>query len=174
MKLFQLRHFNPRSREGSDCPRRPAPPHGFSISIHAPEKGATPTLCRFYPQCHISIHAPEKGATSCTDQPDFLTVISIHAPEKGATLIPLLMIDPMPFQSTLPRRERPAVLDQLGGDRHFNPRSREGSDRHTRISELHFLRFQSTLPRRERPCKIRCSRVFAGISIHAPEKGATA
>ena len=32
------------------------------------------------------------------------------------------------FQSTLPRRERPAVLDQLGGDRHFNPRSREGSD----------------------------------------------
>ena len=56
----------------------------------------------------------------------------------------------MVFQSTLPRRERPAAATGGGtGGRNFNPRSREGSDvagRPIAASEP----FQSTLPRRER------------------------
>ena len=77
------------------------------------------------------------------------------------------------FQSTLPRRERPRPGRRPAVQRHFNPRSREGSDDqnqlHCRRVWRHFnprsregsdgalaerrrftLAFQSTLPRRER------------------------
>ena len=79
----------------------------------------------------------------------------------------------MVFQSTLPRRERLPLLRITSARRHFNPRSREGSDpivqglfragryfnpRSREGSDgvythktLRQLRFQSTLPRRERP-----------------------
>ena len=39
-----------------------------------------------------------------------------------------------------------AVLDQLGGDRHFNPRSREGSDAGKALGLPQDKQFQSTLP----------------------------
>ena len=78
----------------------------------------------------ISIHAPAKGATQ--PQRPFIQPIrpiSIHAPAKGATANGLMRKEDKTFQSTLPRRERPAVLcDHLFQIIHFNPRSREGSD----------------------------------------------
>ena len=57
------------------------------------------------------------------------------------------------FQSTLPRRERPAGQEStVYRTIYFNPRSREGSDE----SQYHYAStsspFQSTLPRRERLC----------------------
>ena len=77
----------------------------------------------------ISIHAPAKGATNVLDAGSLALDISIHAPAKGATAILWRM------------RVRLS---------HFNPRSREGSDR-TWPARLHALsQFQSTLPRRER------------------------
>ena len=57
----------------------------------------------------------------------------------------------MPFQSTLPRRERHTILLSIFPDVYFNPRSREGSDL-----------TGSTLADTTRK-----------ISIHAPAKGAT-
>ena len=54
------------------------------------------------------------------------------------------------FQSTLPRRERLCLRLFQPVIRHFNPRSREGSD----VGEWCLIMagvFQSTLPRRERP-----------------------
>ena len=56
----------------------------------------------------ISIHAPVKGATSDRFVIPVTIQISIHAPAKGATcifIVPSAFI--IPFQSTLPRRERP-------------------------------------------------------------------
>ena len=57
----------------------------------------------------------------------------------------------MEFQSTLPRRER---RGKSGGNPrhrlHFNPRSREGSDGGPAPVLARGLTFQSTLPRRER------------------------
>ena len=100
-----INHFNPRSHEGSDKDiyllKRL-----YKISIHAPTKGATSNVSDMIEQGHISIHAPTKGATK--DQLDvaFSSQISIHAPTKGATLIMLLSNGIVPFQSTLPRRER--------------------------------------------------------------------
>ena len=122
----------------------------------------------------ISIHAPAKGATNVLDAGSLALDISIHAPAKGATAILWRM------------RVRLS---------HFNPRSREGSDR-TWPARLHALsQFQSTLPRRERhaapvtdatrrafqstlPRRERRREYRAGtnailISIHAPAKGAT-
>ena len=100
------------------------------------------------------------------------------------------------FQSTLPRRERPAARRRgARGNTDFNPRSREGSDWdpakctqcYTQIS-IHApakgatdsdgrgsgaAAFQSTLPRRERPLCFWCFCCDPLISIHAPAKGAT-
>ena len=124
--------FNPRSREGSDGYARYTPSFYRFISIHAPAKGAT-------------FHSPSTGS---------VLYISIHAPAKGATSDLCHLIPPYAiFQSTLPRRKRPArrkcpsvhhhisihapakgatfhPTDQRSKCRHFNPRSREGSDVH--------------------------------------------
>ena len=78
--------------------------------------------------------------------------ISIHAPAKGATHI----------QVMLPHLSR-----------HFNPRSREGSDSLSQNMQMHTLIFQSTLPRRERQSYEYRKKYNEYISIHAPAKGAT-
>ena len=57
----------------------------------------------------------------------------------------------LPFQSTLPRRERRCIL----------------------IVFTSFFRFQSTLPRRERPIFRSELAICIYVSIHAPTKGAT-
>ncbi len=121
--------FNPRSREGSDTAR-----HGHSgiksISIRAPARGATDSPSPSVPGSGISIRAPARGATfSSLQNPLRSSTISIRAPARGATL-------------------RRRTNDHLG--RHFNPRSREGSD----FLNLRILGFQP-------------------ISIRAPARGAT-
>ncbi len=79
----------------------------------------------------------------------------------------------MPFQSTLPRRERLAELKERGEHLHFNPRSREGSDikfHHPSAPpsiSIHAPAKGATLCRHD-------SLLVPLISIHAPAKGATA
>ena len=100
--------FNPRSYKRSDLSDLPpfAPP---DISIHAPTRGATPSVPIDVSICSISIHAPTRGATASTHQifllPDYFNPrsykrsdviglehlakwqkISIHAPTRGATV----------------------------------------------------------------------------------------
>ena len=58
-------------------------------------------------------------------------------------------------------------------DKHFNPRSREGSDLRHRLHSWMYLQFQSTLPRRERLAGLPILKIQYHISIHAPAKGAT-
>ena len=164
--------FNPRSREGSDRLRITSI-WLYSISIHAPARGATisvhdPTaVCGFqstlprgerltfvsflYFMVHISIHAPARGATIFCLPLIPSMPISIHAPARGATRLNNILIAYMEFQSTLPRGERPqkAVL-----------------------KAVEYI-FQSTLPRGERQ-ELRTEFQFLHtISIHAPARGAT-
>ena len=101
------RNFNPRSREGSDDIGENIVDM-FEISIHAPAKGATLIQLVLYRVVDISIHAPAKGATRFDKLRENAEKISIHAPAKGAT-------EPQSY-----------LNDFLN---HFNPRSREGSDR---------------------------------------------
>ena len=99
----------------------------------------------------ISIHAPAKGATKndITNLGGYL--ISIHAPAKGATLFFYPRGFLLLFQSTLPRRERLNIDDDIRSAANFNPRSREGSDK---------------------PYDVYSPGAII-ISIHAPAKGAT-
>ena len=81
------KHFNPRSREGSDTFGERSNGSSSIISIRAPARGAT------------------KPSTS---RKPFRT-ISIRAPARGATVNVSIPLSPHLFQSALPRGERPPV-----------------------------------------------------------------
>ena len=101
--------FNPRSREGSDgvgaCISLPAP--GFQSTLPRRER-----LWWLWTACGATNFNPRSREGSDKEQGKDLpsNSISIHAPAKGATF---LLLSPCArhtrFQSTLPRRERPAV-----------------------------------------------------------------
>ena len=115
-----------------------------------------------------------EGSDTPSRKDYYIRCISIHAPAKGATRAIRPAAGLMPFQSTLPRRERHsnrAVIRLPCND--FNPRSREGSDLKIMRVQFYPKVFQSTLPRRERRACRPYPRHSDGISIHAPAKGAT-
>ena len=144
-------YFNPRSREGSD-----AIPHGawppeilFQSTLPRGERRRASRQCSCVPG--ISIHAPARGATGRRDSRFRFLDISIHAPARGATAV--CRINDCRSVNFNPRSRE-------GSDRHFsssvcvnddfNPRSREGSDRRFFSHILLYVLFQSTLPRGER------------------------
>ena len=99
------------------------------ISIHAPTRGATTSSHLRPVPTQISIHAPTRGATNILLPSEYIFVISIHAPTRGATQSVLDIIESdAPFQSTLPRGERPDYP----------------------VKCIILSKFQSTLPRGER------------------------
>ena len=92
--------------------------------------------------------------------------------ERPATVFPYAAS--VAFQSTLPRRERPeSALWLLHRWRSFNPRSHGGSDTQKCVIQAERLAFQSTLPRRERQGIQGSIQTCSCVSIHAPTKGAT-
>ena len=141
----------------STLPRRERPAAArdyrawVEISIHAPAKGAT---YRAY-SCPVSRSfqstLPRRERPPARSHDRRFPGISIHAPAKGATYHKRSCCRTGAFQSTLPRRERHASITPSAIVRHFNPRSREGSDR--------------SLPQGSHAART--------ISIHAPAKGAT-
>ena len=143
-------YFNPRSREGSDVPDRLHVP-AYSISIHAPARGATPCLdissviCYFNPRSREGSDLDPLFFSGC-----FFQFQSTLPRGERPTVASDGAKDNI-FQSTLPRGERRLRSARLSNSPHFNPRSREGSDLiHTPVHpEL-------------------------TISIHAPARGATA
>ncbi len=144
-------NFNPRSHERSDITQSQSLT-GYSISIHAPTRGATFSASSllipsfyFNPRSHersdrcsstcysatdyiISIHAPTRGATFTNRKEAIDADISIHAPTRGATLSASVLSYSLIFQSTLPREERRYTLRIVTMILHFNPRSHERSD----------------------------------------------
>ena len=152
MRLVRGRlNFNPRTPVGCDHARR-AHNHPSRISIHAPQWGAT-----------VKREFDAGGR-----------VISIHAPQWGATPKKRYFYYMTEFQSTHPSGVR---LFRLAGVRlglvHFNPRTPVGCDQHGRCSALHSRKFQSTHPSGVRRGGRGRERDAAGISIHAPQWGAT-
>ena len=122
--LSTVPDFNPRSREGSD-EKAPASTYKVQISIHAPAKGAT------------------TPRTVPSSQSTFQSTLPRRERPRN---LPCLRIVSL-FQSTLPRGERLGVrLADSPFLRHFNPRSREGSDVSRLGLLLSGLAFQSTLP----------------------------
>ena len=164
--------FNPRSREGSDGQGIRRPLSIYKISIHAPAKGATLHCFLVHPAGMISIHAPAKGATPKTRWRNTDTLFQSTLPRRERPARESQRVFITPFQSTLPRRERQKIKMRCGGIRNFNPRSREGSDsvRFPIGSEypisIHAPAKGATLFAGQKPAA-------ATISIHAPAKGAT-
>ena len=129
-RLCILTYFNPRSREGSDGITGQGRCCG-TISIHAPVKGATSRYPHAACCCTISIHTPVKGATVCRIISHGVTPISIHAPAKGATrwATQPLHSTRISIHAPVKGATQPSECD-LHRYSYFNPRSREGSDRH--------------------------------------------
>ena len=150
--VCSLANFNPRSREGSDGAAHQQRCTHQAISIHAPAKGATRMSFSEKPYSSISIHAPAKGATTSAPKssrksrkinprsregsdrrstsprtsPNNFNPRSREGSDAGCRLV---CRGRAGFQSTLPRRERPAYSVPRGhAASDFNPRSREGSD----------------------------------------------
>ena len=123
-----------------------------AISIHAPARGATPSLMYFFTVLTISIHAPARGATLLfANNPTYLQNFNPRSREGSddSCIIPIHI--GLSFQSTLPRGERLVSLMAHARFFNFNPRSREGSD----------ILNANTVTK------------FMDISIHAPARGAT-
>ena len=168
-----MRHFNPRSRKGSD-------------ELGKTKFGTTP----------ISIHAPARGATDEAGDTQRYVAISIHAPARGATGCGLGLHDGASDFNPRSRKGSDLIckhLQIISG--YFNPRSRKGSDdvtgelkatitvfqstlpqgerRMGAMTLVEYRIFQSTLPQGERRQIIRLISYAFSISIHAPARGAT-
>ena len=145
-------NFNPRSHEGSDLCRSRHDIQKYTISIHAPTRGATKTETILVCSCQFQSTLPRGERPTLFDFMLEVTHISIHAPTRGATV------------ST-------SISSSFGN--YFNPRSHEGSDLNAVSALCRKWLFQSTLPRGERLCYQQFSVCVQNISIHAPTRGAT-
>ena len=169
----RVRYFNPRTPVGCDHDEIIGFVAECQISIHAPQWGATPVLDPLQPVVGISIHAPQWGATDRDVHAGGASGISIHAPQWGATHARGrahdhhgISIHAPQWGATWPQ---PPVC---GFALHFNPRTPVGCDDKPRHTATRDNRFQSTHPSGVRRVAAHRNPV-AGISIHAPQWGAT-
>ncbi len=195
LEAARQRDFNPRSREGSDpCHRL----HCclFSISIHAPARGATGTVRSLSMQT-INFNPRSREGSDPVDMINaepFLQFQSTlprgerHAETYGR-LQDMVFQSTLPrgerhcvgtgkvrafiFQSTLPRGERQRMQHDQAETYNFNPRSREGSDGDAVGDDCITDHFN---PRSREGSDYNKSieQNLSGISIHAPARGATA
>ena len=166
------------------------------ISIHAPAKGATRAGVGWWFACVYFNPRSREGSDHisvlCSDS---LFRFQSTLPRRERPVRPFTPLSAHTFQSTLPRRERhgspgphrdeknisihaPAkgatqsYLTWQPSAEHFNPRSREGSDRGaplTRRTRWHF----NPRSREGSDCCMSPTFQRSKISIHAPAKGAT-
>ncbi len=169
---LSLLYFNPRSRTGSDI-WLPKQGSFSTISIHAPERGAT--LSEVFSKARAEHFNPRSRTGSDMDDatyqalpwyfnPRSRTGSDFNLANNSCILVPFQSTLPngerltaevsydydCVFQSTLPNGERPLSPASVRITRNFNPRSRTGSDKVLVEGKL-------------KP----------DISIHAPERGAT-
>ena len=84
--------FNPRARTGRDNTAKYML-RVYAVSIHAPVRGATPSVQCGCLGCQVSIHAPVRGATLKNIWDAYIAQVSIHAPVRGATVTSKSLID---------------------------------------------------------------------------------
>ena len=83
-----------------------APPQPF-VSIHAPARGATCSLLRFFPTQQVSIHAPARGATTSGSMCFTVKLCFNPRPRtRGDEMAFDLLEHHQPFQSTPPHEGR--------------------------------------------------------------------
>ena len=169
---------------------------GFTISIHAPARGATSIFCSAFHKLQYFNPRSREGSDE-----NYIHAFSLYlhfnprSREGSDYALYDDVSDHVLFQSTLPRGERRLQKLYATLYRHFNPRSREGSDttvlpgrpkpfifqstlprgerRQNSSGIATAVVFQSTLPRGERHYRRQYPQGSHPISIHAPARGAT-
>ena len=104
--------FNPRTRTGCDSPKLCVMFASYTVSIHAPARGATQLQHALSLLIRVSIHAPARGATYIIRAQLHLFDVSIHAPARGATFATRFYTGQRTFQSTHPHGVRPATISR--------------------------------------------------------------
>ena len=153
VRLEEEQSFNPRAREGRDPPSacsvegclefqstRPrgarrerllACARSLEVSIHAPARGATTEDSTIVENCQCFNPRAREGRDHTVFLPyDNPPKVSIHAPARGATYTRSFQRRGGAFQSTRPRGARRCLYRSAQGNPRFNPRAREGRDRH--------------------------------------------
>ena len=167
------------------------------ISIHAPQWGATQhTLLR----CHHTIDFNPRTPVGCDERVlvfDRRLRLFQSTHPSGVRRVPFrVAIERIVFQSTHPSGVRPAAVSSSIGSSHFNPRTPVGCDRSASAYSVGDIKFQSTHPSGVRRrastgspdgqanfnprtpvgCDLQLEvdgALVIGISIHAPQWGAT-
>ena len=145
----------------------------FSVSIHAPTRGATASRLQRQSACRR--FNPRSHAGSDIQMCEFASKdgVSIHAPTRGATTNSPGKNIPLSFQSTLPRGERLNRKHMTGHLASFNPRSHAGSDE-TQPLLIMILAVSIHAPTRGATSDSIFNSILRIVSIHAPTRGATA
>ena len=120
--------FNPRSYKRSDFYKIHL--HLIiDLSIHAPTRGATKTLCLLFTLKALSIHAPTRGATITLVYPYTLHFTFNPRSYKRSDGQHFQILNcQIIFQSTLLQEERRWISIYPRNDTSFNPRSYKRSD----------------------------------------------
>ena len=144
----------------------------YTVSIHAPTRGATLYHLLLHFRNHVSIHAPTRGATSEKDFTKCDTVFQSTHPH-GVRHSPCISYNTLiKFQSTHPHGVRQLTTCYYSESMCFNPRTHTGCDWafiNTKFTEISFN------PRTHTGCDVRDDIDTANVyvSIHAPTRGAT-
>ena len=120
----------------------------------------------------VSIHAPARGATLSTASLYSASMVSIHAPARGATVAVVGIGQGGRFQFTRPQGARPNHPSPSTHQPSFNSRARKGRDS-IAASRSASSAFQFTRPQGARRERRGVHHREAGVSIHAPARGAT-
>ena len=168
-------NFNPRTPVGCD-PSRPRPRPIFRvISIHAPQWGATTarpwttsTRTNFNPRTPVGC-----DSSSTFGSGGYMSYFNPRTPvgcDRRGRHGDRRFFE---FQSTHPSGVRPTPLSAPSHPANFNPRTPVGCDAWLIPNKLYDILFQSTHPSGVRPTSSPASPSPHGISIHAPQWGAT-
>ncbi len=165
--------FNPRPRKGGDLKADRSIFIAMLVSIHAPARGATQTVCVGEVYFQVSIHAPARGGDSrCRCSASVRSCFNSR-PRKGGDAFWTYLYDHYNvFQFTPPQGGRRSAACRAPACSCFNPRPHEGGrhyNTHVMAAELGFnprpheggdgradgapdmYMFQSTPPRGGRP-----------------------
>ncbi len=127
-----LRNFNPRSREGSDKLLRIFQTHLIQFQSTLPRRERQEWQGKVYSIDGFQSTLPRRERLCETDKRSIGLKFQSTLPRRERQQKRSRILTIQKFQSTLPRRERLSSADIETVHKHFNPRSREGSDKHGR------------------------------------------
>ena len=139
----------------------------FSISIHAPARGATEEFSIQENEYDISIHAPARGATDFGKAWRTVRAISIHAPARGATATGQLVHRSSVISIHAPARGATSILSKI------HPMFLTISHNASSFSSFPFHSFLPHLLNSSTFCalfQVRISRAFSVYYRFAPKK----